>query len=135
MEDETGTKRVVVVDPSPMPVLLTNPTPDPRFNGKDTVRVVPGLIRLGSRPYRLKEVVWINETGGEVTFRFDAAGSAKFFDFGGKDPRSITVANKQELRLKLAKQPPENSIYSYEVDCAVTSSQAQGNSPPEVTCP
>jgi hypothetical protein len=135
MPDRTGTKMVAVVAASPMPVLLTNPSPDPRYDDQPTVRVVPGLIRLGSRPYRLKEVVWINESGGDVTFTFDPAGSAQFFDLK-ENPGPFTVKNDEKLTLKIAENPPENRIYSYRVDCKRTPNlQAQGNSEPEVSCP
>ena len=136
MADTPGTKMVPVVDPSPMPVLLTNPSPDPRYNDEPTVRVVPGLIRLGSRPYRLKEVVWLNETGGDVTFTFDSAGSARFFDLTSKGPGPFVVKNGQELSLRISASAPENAIYFYQVDCAVTPRlPAQGGSSPQVSCP
>jgi len=135
---EPATKMVStfeVIDPSPMPVLLTNPTPDARYNGQPTVRVEPGQIRLGSRPYRLTEVVWLNETGDEVTFTFDAGGSAKFFNLP-TDPSALTIKNNQELKLTISQTVPENSIYSYRIDCKATPDlPAQGNSPPQVSCP
>jgi hypothetical protein len=134
MPEGTATKLVRAVAPSPMPVLLTKPSPDSRFNDETTVRVIPGLIRLGSRPYRLKEVVWINETTEDVTFRFDPAGSAKYFDPPQLDP--IVVHNGDPLSLKLSDSAPENSIFSYHVDCKATPGRAaQGNSSPEIACP
>jgi hypothetical protein len=134
MPDGTATKLVRVVAPSPMPVLLTKPSPDSRFNDEPTVRVSPGLIRLGSRPYRLKEVVWINETTEDVTFTFDPAGSAKYFDPPQLAP--IVVHNGDKLSLKLSDSSPENSIYTYQVDCKATPNRpAQGNSAPEMSCP
>ena len=134
MPDGTATKLVRVVAASPMPVLLTKPSPDARFNGETTVRVNPGLIRLGTRPYRLKEVVWLNETTEDVTFTFDAAGSAKYFDPPPLAP--IVVHNGDKLTLTLSDSAPENSIYAYRVDCKATQGrEAQGNSAPEVSCP
>jgi hypothetical protein len=131
-----GTKMAPIVDPSPMPVLLTSPTPDDRCNDEPTVRVVPGLIRLGSKPYRLKEVVWLNETGGDATFTFDAAGAAKFFDLRSKGPGPFTIRNGEKLALPISPSAPENSIYFYEVDCAETPNRpAQGNSSPQMSCP
>jgi len=117
-----------------MPVLLTKPSPDSRFNDEPTVRVIPGLIRLGSRPYRPKEIVWINETTGDVTFTFDPAGSAKYFDPPQLAP--VVVRNGDTLSLKLSDSPPENSIYTYQVDCKATPHRpAQGDSPPSMSCP
>lgn len=134
MPEERGTKLARAVEPSPMPVLLTNPSPDPRYNNEPTVRVEPGLIRLGSGQYRLKEVVWLNETGGDVTFTFDPAGSGQFFGVKSKDP--IPVKSNEKLVLKIAANAPENTIFSYDVDCTVTPGiPAQGNSPPQVSCP
>ena len=134
MPDGTATKLVRVVAPSPMPVLLTKPSPDSRFNDEPTVRVNPGLIRLGSRPYRLKEVVWINETTEDVTFTFDPAGSAKYFDPPQLAP--IVVHNGDKLSLKLSDSSPENSIYTYQVECKATPNRpAQGDSPPSLSCP
>lgn len=134
MADTPGTKMVPVVDPSPMPVLLTNPTPDPRYNDEPTVRVVPGLIRLGSRPYRLKKVVWLNRTGGDVRFTFDAAGSAKFFKSAPTSP--FPVKNNDTFSLDIADDAPENRIFFYQVDCDVTPGlPAQGGSSPQVSCP
>jgi len=134
MPDGTATKLVRVVAPSPMPVLLTKPSPDSRFNDETTVRVIPGLIRLGSRPYQLKEIVWINETTEDVTFTFDPAGSAKYFDPPQLAP--IVVHNGEKLSLRLSGSPPENSIYTYQVDCVATPNRpAQGDSPPSMSCP
>src|ERR1700739_3505439 len=133
---EAGAKMAPVVDPSPMPVLLPNPPPDPRFNDEPTVRVVPGLIRLGSKPYRLKEVVWLNETGGDVTFTFDPAGAARFFDLTSKGAGPFRIKNNEKLTLQISPSAPENAIYFYQVDCAVTPRlPAQGNSSPQVSCP
>lgn len=131
---EAGTKMVAVVAPSPMPVLLTQPSPDSRFNDQLTVRVLPPLIRLGSKPYRLKEVVWLNETTEDVTFKFDPAGSAKYFTNIPPDP--IIVHNGDMLTLTLSNSAPENTIFSYHVECKATQGrEAQGNSPPELSCP
>lgn len=139
MAEETGTKMAPVFElfePSPMPVLLTNPTPDPRYKNEPTVRVLPGLIRLGSRPYRLKEVVWLNQTGGDATFAFDTAGSAQFFDLTAKGPGPFLIKNNDKLTLKIAANPPENAIFSYQVACSATPGiPAQGGSPPQVVCP
>jgi len=133
MADTPGTKMVPVVDPSPMPVLLTNPTPDPTYNGKPTVRVVPGLIRLGSKPH-IKQVVWLNQTGGEVTFTFDPNGSAKLFDLSKRPP--LTIKDQDTLTLDIAANAPENVLYLYQIDCTVTpGTPAQGDSPPQVSCP
>jgi hypothetical protein len=134
MPDGTATKLVRVVAPSPMPVLLTMPSPDSRFNDEPTVRVIPGLIRLGSRPYRLKEVAWLNETTEDVTLTFDPAGSARYFDPPPLAP--IVIHNGETKTLKLSESAPENSIFSYQVDCKVTPGRAaQGNSAPELSCP
>jgi hypothetical protein len=134
MQDGTATKLVRVVAPSPMPVLLTKPSPDSRFSDEPTVRVIPGLIRLGSRPYRLKEVAWINQTSEDVTITFDPAGSARYFDPPQLSP--IVVHNGETRTLKLSDSPPENSIYTYQVDCKVTPNRpAQGDSPPSMACP
>jgi hypothetical protein len=136
MPDEPGTKRVPVFARSPMPVLLTNPTPDPAYNYATTVRVIPGLIRLGSGPYAGGEVVWQNETGDEVTFTFEAARAGQYFDFGSKGPGPFTVQDGEELRLKLKSNPPVNTIYDYRVDCKATPGRpAEGNSPPQTSCP
>jgi hypothetical protein len=136
MAETPGTKMAPVFEHSPMPVLLTNPTPDARYDNRPTVRVEPGLIRLGSGQQRLTEVVWLNETGDDVTFTFDAASSAKFFDLTTKGPGPFTIKNNEPLRLKVAQNAPENSIYSYHVDCKATPGlPAQGNSPPQVSCP
>jgi hypothetical protein len=136
MSDGTGTKLVTVVAPSPMPVLLTNPSPDSRFDFQTTVRVNPGLIRLGSKQNRLKEVVWLNETGDDVAFTFESSGAALFFDLTSTGPGPFTVKNNKDLKLKIAKNAPENSIFSYQVDCKATPGRlAQGNSAPEISCP
>jgi hypothetical protein len=134
MTDGTATKLVRVVAPSPMPVLLTKPSPDSRFNDEPTVRVIPGLIRLGSKPYRLQELSWINQTTEDVTFTFDPAGSANYFDPPPLAP--ILVHNGDTLSLNLSNSPPENTIYTYRVDCNVTPNHpAQGDSPPSMSCP
>ena len=136
MAEETGTKMVPVTDPSPMPVLLTNPTPDPRYNNRATVRVEPGLIRLGSRPYRLTEVTWLNKTGDDVTFTFDASGPAQFFDLTSRGPGPFLVKNNDTLTLRISASAPENRIYDYRIECKATPGlPAQGNSPPQVSCP
>lgn len=137
MAETPGTRMAPVFElfeRSPMPVLLTNPTPDPRYNNEPTVRVEPGLIRLGSRPYRLKEVVWLNQTGGDVHFTFDPAGSARYFESAPTSP--FRVENNKTLTLQISGSAPENTIFSYQVDCSVTPGiPAQGNSPPQVSCP
>jgi hypothetical protein len=130
----TATKLESDVAPSPMPVLLTKPSPDSRFNSEPTVRVIPGLIRLGSRPHRLKEIAWINQTTEDVTITFDPAGSAQYFDPPQLAP--IVVHNGDTRTLKLSASPPENSIYTYQVDCKATPTRpAQGDSPPTMSCP
>ena len=134
MRDGTATKLATVVAPSPMPVLLTKPSPDSRFNDEPTVRAIPGLIRLGSKPYRLKEITWINQSTEDVTITFDPAGSARYFDPPQLTP--ILIHNGDTRALKVSNSVPENSIYTYQVDCVATPNRpAQGDSPPTMCCP
>ena len=126
--------RMVVV-PSPMPVVLAQPGKDPKNNDELTVRVNPGTIRLGSKPYRVKQVMWINETGDDVIFTFDPNGSGKFFNNPPKGPFRVKLGDPP-FTLTVSDSAPENCLYKYHVDCNATPGvPAQGNSEPEVSCP
>jgi hypothetical protein len=131
MPNGFGTKMAVV--PSPMPVVLAQPRKDPNNNDEPTVRVNPGTIRLGSKQYRLKQVIWINQTGADVTFTFDTNGCDQFFN--PPPVGSITKHDGEQLALDVSASAPEGRLCTYTVDCQATGSPAWGNSPPELSCP
>ncbi len=131
MPNGTGT----VLVPSPMPVDLPAPVQvDP--TGRKKVYVNPPVIHVGSGPSQLRNIQFTNHTGDKVRLWFPsgsplfAGPPANYPNF--ENPFVIEDGAKLDFTLK-----PNlgYGIYHYHVYCDVISDEADGNSPPSLSCP
>jgi hypothetical protein len=129
----SGTGTVLV--PSPMPVDLPRPTP-PDATGRKRVYVNPPVIHIGSAPAQLPALRFTNNTGGTVRiwlleaaslFAAPPKGSPNF-----DNPFVVGAGATLDLELK-----PNLGYgdYPYHVFCDAIDHEADGNSPPRLSCP
>jgi hypothetical protein len=128
MPNGTGTVRV----PSPMPVDLPPPTP-PDPTGRKRVYVNPPVVHLGYGPDQLKHIRFTNHTNGTV--RIWLLEAASLFVRPAKDfekPFVVDDGDKLDLDLKPGLGYGD---YVYHVYCDAIGHEADGNSPPAISCP
>jgi hypothetical protein len=120
--------------PSRMPVDLPLPIKDP--TGRKRVYVNPPVIHLGSGSSQLPSIQFTNNTGD--TIRIWLLNVASLFarpPKGYKDfDNPFVVAAGRTLDLDL-KPGLGNGDYYYHVFCDAVGRDADGNSPPVMSCP
>jgi hypothetical protein len=120
--------------PSRMPVDLPPPIKDP--TGRKRVYVNPPAIHLGSGSSQLPSIQFTNNTGD--TIRIWLVNVASLFAHppkGYKDfDNPFVVAAHATLDLDL-KPSLGNGDYYYHVFCDAVGHDADGNSPPVMSCP
>jgi len=130
MPDGTGT----VLVPSPMPVDLPPPIKD--STGRNRVFVNPPVIHVGSGLSQLRAIQFTNHTGGTVRIWLLNAVSLfarppkGYKDFG--NPFVVEAGGVLDLDLK---PDLSHGDYVYHVHCDAIGREADGNSPPIVSCP
>jgi hypothetical protein len=118
-----------------MPVDL----PPPRVvdsTGKGRIFVSPPVIHVGSGSSQLKDIQFMNNTGGTVRIWLLNAASLfagppeGYSDFN--DPFVVKAGGKLDLKLL-----PDLKVdsYAYYVYCDKIKGEAEGNSPPRIDCP
>jgi hypothetical protein len=120
--------------PSHMPVDLPPPIVD--STGRKRVYVNPPVIHVGTGPTHLRKILFTNNTGQKARFWFPNAdwlfvgppAGDKDFD----NPFVVNDGGNLELALK-----PDAGFYDYpyHVYCDASESEAEGNSPPAISCP
>jgi hypothetical protein len=117
-----------------MPVDLPPPIKD--HTGRKRVYVNPPVIHLGKGETQLEHICFANNTGG--TIRIWLLEAASIFDgppAGAKNfdsPFVVKAKGTLDLTLK-----PELGYgdYVYHVYCDAIGHEAEGNSPPAISCP
>jgi hypothetical protein len=130
MPNGTGT----VLVPSPMPVDF--PKPVDVGPGRKKVYVNPPVIRVGSGPSQLRNIQFANHTGGKASLWFP--DGLPLFDGtpdqypSHENPLVIEAGATKVLKLK-----PNlgDGFYHYHVHCDAIGDEADGNSPPSLSCP
>ena len=136
MPNGTGTVKV----PTPMPVDLPPPTP-PDATGRRRVYVNPPVIHIGIGHERLKNIRFTNHTGDTVRIWLLEAASllvppAK--DNEGKEYKDFytPIVVKPKGTLDVGVNPKSDyGDYYYHVYCDAIGHEADGNSPPGLSCP
>ena len=125
-----------VAVPSHMPVDLPAPiTVDPT-TGRKKVYVNPPVIHIGSGQSQLRDIRFKNNTGDKARLWFPngaplfAGPPAGYSNF--ENP--FVIENGKELDLKLMPNLGYG-MYEYHVYCDVIGAEADGNSPPNLSCP
>ena len=130
MPSVTATVRV----PSHMPVDLPPPIKDQ--NGRKRVYINPPVIHIGHGSTQLRDLRFTNHTGG--TARIWLLEAASIFvgppeGYPNFD-EPFVVRAKDTLDLKL-KPNLGYGDYTYHVYCDAIGHEAEGNSPPVLSCP
>jgi hypothetical protein len=128
-----GTGPVLV--PSPMPVDLPRPIKD--STGRGRVYVNPPVIHLGSGSKQLHQIRFKNNTGGTVRiWLLEAADLFAGPPKGYPDFKNPFVVGATDPPLDLELKPDLGyGDYPYHVFCDAIGHEADGNSPPYVSCP
>jgi hypothetical protein len=120
--------------PSHMPVNLHPPILDP--TGRKRVYVDPPVIHIGKGSTQLRKLRFTNNTGDKARFWF-LIGAALFVapPRGYKDftnPFVVDAGDALDLELK-----PDlgYSYHEFHVYCDVIGNEAEGSSPPGISCP
>ena len=123
-----------VLVPSPMPADLPRPIKDP--TGRKRVYVNPPVIHVGSKPRLLPKITFTNHTGDVARFWFPTGAlifvgpPPPYKDFS--NPFVVKDGEKLELEVLPGLKPCD---YTYHVYCDAIGGEADGNSPPGISCP
>jgi hypothetical protein len=120
--------------PSHMPVDL--PRPIDVAPGKKKVYVNPPVVHIGTGSAQLRKIRFTNNTGDKARFWFPNAG----WLFAGPAPGYQNFDNPFVVEdggeLDLALNPNLGPFdYKYRVHCDAIGDEADGNSPPGISCP
>ena len=123
-----------VLVPSPMPADLPQPIKDP--TGRKRVYVKPPVIHVGSGSKRLPKITITNHTGDKARIWIPNGASlfvgppSPYKDFS--NPFVVNDGGKLEFDVLPDLKPCE---YTYHVYCDAIEGEADGNSPPGISCP
>lgn len=123
-----------VLVPSPMPVDF--PKPVSVGPGRKKVYVNPPVIHIGSGQSQLRDIRFTNHTTGKARLWFPngstlfAGPPAGYSNF--ENP--FVIDDGKALDLKLEPNLGYGT-YEYHVYCDAISAEADGNSPPNLSCP
>jgi hypothetical protein len=108
----------------------------PEFvGGRDRIFVVPGTVHLGGA-VAAKTIVWLNETGGPVKVWLAALKDILIPQAGQDFSGPIQIDERTNNRLEVTvKEGIENCQRDYHVFCEKIGNFADGNSPPNMSCP
>lgn len=123
-----------VLVPSRMPADLPRPITDP--TGRKRIYVNPAVIHVGSGSKLLRKIQFTNHTGDKARFWFPNGASI----FVGPPPpykdfsNPFVVDNDGKLEFDVLPDL-EPCDYTYHVYCDAIGGEADGNSPPGISCP
>ncbi len=120
--------------PSHMPVALPSPIKDP--TGRERVYVNPPVVHIGTGSTQLRKILFTNHTGDKARYWFPGGDllfvspPAGYINFD--NPFVVENGGKLELYLK---EDLGFFDYTYHVYCDAIENEADGNSPPGISCP
>jgi hypothetical protein len=131
-----ATKRALEKPEAVRTVLFTKPY---IIEGKKRIFVIPPTLHLDDENLP-KTIEFVNHTGGPVTIWLPTGG---YFLKPREDPEThevqkfitpFDVSTKVPLVFEVKEKPPKG-CYEYNVYCEEIKDYAQGNSPPNISCP
>jgi hypothetical protein len=110
------------------------PKPVPVGRRKEKVFVEPGVIHVGNGQSQARQIHFTNHTGGKVRLWFPN-GSQLFAKPTASDfENPFVIPDGKDLTFTLKPELGE-CFYYYHVYCDVVHDEAEGNSPPSLSCP